>query len=184
MNREVRGRVAEEDEPRLVAPLALLDEFQGVFVEHVGGVELPLGPVDLLLATFGQAHVIVGIPLVVRMIEGVAVEFFETALGWPGLVVQVPLAHVVAAVARVAQRFAERDAPIVEAPQISRAASGMWLARRETGNASLRRVQPGHERSTARAAASRVIEGLEADAAFGQCVDVRCVNLPAVAAEV
>ena len=180
----MRGRVAEKDEPRLVALLALLDELQGVFAEHVRGVELPLGPVDLLLPPLGQAHVVIGVPLVVRVIEGVAEEFLETALRRPSLIVQVPLADVIAAVARLAERLAERDAAIVESSQIGRAAVRMGLAGGEAGNAGLRRVQAGHQRGAARAAARGVVEGLEANAPFGQSVDVGRVDFAAVAAEV
>lgn len=164
--------------------MALLDELQGVFVEHVRRVEFALRPVDFLLASFRQAHVVVRVPLVVGVVQGVPVEFLEAALRRASLVVQMPLADVVAAVPGIAEHLAQRHATVVQAAQVGRSSCRVRIARGEAGDSGLGRVEPGHQRGATGAAARRVVEGLEADSVLSQRIDVGRVDLAAVATEV
>ncbi len=95
--------MAEEQKPWLIAFLALFDEFDGVLVENVGGVELALWPIDFFLASGGKAFVEIGVPLIMRVGKRVAEELIEPALYRPGFVVEMPFADVVGTVARVAE---------------------------------------------------------------------------------
>jgi len=184
LDREMRRRMAQEQEPRFITGLPLANELDGVLVEHIGCVELARRRCDLLAASLGQSDIVIGVILIVRMVARVAVEFIEAASDRPGLLVHVPLAHVVATVPRGLQHFGQRHAPLGQSPEIPRPAIRTRPCGRKVPDARLRRIQSGHQRRAAGTAPRGVVQLREPHAAAGQGVDVRRTDLSAVAAQI
>ncbi len=177
------GDVVEERRPGGLA-LVLLDVGDGLVADRVGVEEGVVG-LRLVLDVLVAARERIGIVEAARADDG-AEELVEAALQRPGVggfgqaARDVPLAAHVRLVAVALERLRDGDAALVQV-------AGVALGTRVVGedaDAGLVRVQAGQHRRPRRAAARGVVELREAQPVGGEAVEVRRLDLAAVAADV
>ena len=175
----MRGGVGQVVEKRAAAFGVTADGINGVIGEGVGGVEIvgELGDAFVVVAegpdfpTFELGVGLVGIEEIAAAVPE-AVRLLESSVVWEGsrFAAVVPLPTHARGIAREAEALAEGDHVFREELFLPLAAVA-W-------------VEPGEEGSTRRGALGVVVELRELHPLGGEAVDVRRVDLAAVAADV
>ena len=133
-------------------------------------VDVELGVIEVSVAAFEPED----------LLES-TLELRQALIGASRIAAGVPLAGNAGPVARISQHLCERGAVVVE---ISLIGGGILNGRYHVPDSGLVRIEAGQERCAGWTTSRGVVHLSEPDARLGQRVDVRCIDLAAVAADV